>query len=159
MHFICFKSHAISTTSHKVPVFTQAPPPPPPPPPPPLYKNFTTFAVYVLFFFFFNSPLFLPRPPGGSLLPPPPPPPPLYSHRNAIWLSGDVASWYIVIIHPTRCTNFSNLFLDSSSVQHQEFFTVNTAMVYVVQVCCVYSEKLLMMTEELSETCRILFQK
>jgi len=62
---------------------------------------------------------------------------------------------------------------DSSSVHHQEFFTVHTAMVYVIQVaesklsanlydiyhsyvysekllydihhCCVYSEKLLMM--------------
>jgi len=31
---------------------------------------------------------------------------------------------------------------DSSSVHHQEFFTVNTAMVYVIQVCCVFSEKL-----------------
>jgi len=42
---------------------------------------------------------------------------------------------------PTRCTNFSNLFWnetlhvsDSSSVHHQEFFTVHTAMVYVIQV-------------------------
>ena len=47
---------------------------------------------------------------------------------------------------------------DSSSVHHQEFFTVHTVMVYVIQVCrqlsanlydinhyCVYSEKLLMM--------------
>jgi len=34
---------------------------------------------------------------------------------------------------------------ESSSVHHQEFFTVHTAMVYVIQVCCVYSEKLLMM--------------
>jgi len=49
---------------------------------------------------------------------------------------------------------------DGSSVHHQEFFTVHTAMVYVIQVCwqltrkvsanlydiyhcCVYSEKLL----------------
>jgi hypothetical protein len=31
------------------------------------------------------------------------------------------------------------------SVHHQEFFTVQTAVVYVIQVCCVYSEKLLMM--------------
>jgi len=81
---------------------------------------------------------------------------------------------------PTRCTNFSNWFWnvtllvsDSSSVHHQEFFTVHTAMVYVIQFCwqlasrirmfhpdparkpsanlhdiyhsCVYSEKLLMM--------------
>ena len=30
---------------------------------------------------------------------------------------------------------------DSSSVQHQEFCTVHTAMVYVIQVCCVYSEE------------------
>jgi hypothetical protein len=41
-------------------------------------------------------------------------------------------------IKPTICTNFSNLFWneilhvsDSSSVHHQEFFTVHTAMVYV----------------------------
>ena len=44
-------------------------------------------------------------------------------------------------IKPTRCTNFSNLFWnetlhvsDSSSVHHQEFFTVHTAMIYVIQV-------------------------
>jgi len=44
-------------------------------------------------------------------------------------------------IKTTRCTDFSNLIwketlhvLDSSSVHHQEFFTVNTAMVYVIQV-------------------------
>jgi len=48
----------------------------------------------------------------------------------------------ILIIKPTRCTNFSNLFWnktlrvsDSSSVHHQEFFTAHTAMVYVIQVC------------------------
>jgi hypothetical protein len=35
--------------------------------------------------------------------------------------------------------------LESFSVHHQVFFTVHTAMVYVIQVCCVYSEKLLMM--------------
>jgi len=34
---------------------------------------------------------------------------------------------------------------DSSSVHHQEFFTVHTAMVYVIQVFCVCSEKLRMM--------------
>ena len=79
------------------------------------------------------------------------------------------------IIKLTRCINFSNLFWnetlhvsDSSSVHHQVFFTVHTAMVYVKQVCwqlasrirmersdparklydiyhlCVHSEKLLM---------------
>ena len=47
-----------------------------------------------------------------------------------------------LIIKPTRCTNFSNLFWnetlhvsDSSSVHHQESSTVHTAMVYVIQVC------------------------
>jgi hypothetical protein len=92
---------------------------------------------------------------------------------------------------PTRCTNFSNLFWkenlhvsDSSSVYHQEFFTVHTAMVYVIQVCWQLASgirKILLascqqscmayiiavcsvknswwLTEELSETCRFLFQE
>jgi len=43
-----------------------------------------------------------------------------------------------LIMEPTRCTNFSKFFLfwnetlhvlDSSSVRHQELFTVHTAMV------------------------------
>jgi hypothetical protein len=45
-----------------------------------------------------------------------------------------------LIIKPTRCSNFSNLFWkeslhvsDSSSVHHQEFFTVHTAVVFVIQ--------------------------
>jgi len=48
---------------------------------------------------------------------------------------------YLLIIKPTRCNNsqiyFWNKTLhvsDSSSVRH-EFFTVHTAMVYVIQVC------------------------
>jgi len=63
-----------------------------------------------------------------------------------------------LIIKPTRCTNFSNLFWneslhvsDSSSVHHQELFTVHTAMsyrsadslladLYDIYHCCVYSE-------------------
>ena len=47
-----------------------------------------------------------------------------------------------LIIKPTSWTNFSNLFWnetlhvsDSSSVHYQEFFTVHTTMVYVIQVC------------------------
>jgi hypothetical protein len=48
-----------------------------------------------------------------------------------------------LIIKPTRCTNFSKFLFwnetlhvsDSSSVHHQVFFTVHTAMVYVIQVC------------------------
>ena len=38
---------------------------------------------------------------------------------------------YFIITKPTRCTNFSNLFLnvsDSLCVHHQEFFTVHTAI-------------------------------
>jgi len=76
------------------------------------------------------------------------------------------------------CTNFSNLFFgiklhvsDSSSVHHQEFFTVHTAMAYVIQLasrmsanlydiyhCCVYSEKVTM-DRGTVRTCRVLFQK
>jgi len=47
----------------------------------------------------------------------------------------------ILIIKPTRCTNFSNLFCnktlrvsDSSSVHNQEFYTIHMAMVYVIQL-------------------------
>jgi len=56
--------------------------------------------------------------------------------------------------------------LDSSSVHHQEFFTVHTAMVYVTRVCWqlvsrirveLFSTLILFarcqQTEELSETC------
>ena len=49
---------------------------------------------------------------------------------------------FILIIKPIRCTNFLNLFWnktlhvsDSSSVHHQELFTVNRAMVFVIQFC------------------------
>jgi hypothetical protein len=93
-------------------------------------------------------------------------------------------------IKPTRCTNFSNLFWnenlhvsDSFSVHHQEFFTVYTAMVYVIhfcrqlssssilillksclQTCMTYTIVVCMVknswwwTDELSETYRISFQ-
>jgi hypothetical protein len=44
-----------------------------------------------------------------------------------------------LIIKPARCTNFSNLFWketlhvsDSCSAHREEFFTVHTAMVYVI---------------------------
>jgi hypothetical protein len=50
------------------------------------------------------------------------------------------------VIKPTGRTNFSNLFwnetlhvLDSSSVRHQELFTVQSAMIYVIQVCRQFS--------------------
>ena len=51
-------------------------------------------------------------------------------------LSDDKYVTAFLTIKPTRCINFSNLFCnetlhvsDSSSVHHQEFFTVHTAMV------------------------------
>ena len=48
-----------------------------------------------------------------------------------------------LIIQAIRCTNFSKFYFwnetlhvsDRSSVRHQEFFTVHTAMVHVIQVC------------------------
>jgi len=76
---------------------------------------------------------------------------------------------HVLRIKPNRCTNFSIYFWnttlhvsDSSSVHHQEFFTVHTAgsgrnqfrpdparklsvNLYDIYHCCVYSEKLLMM--------------
>jgi hypothetical protein len=73
----------------------------------------------------------------------------------------------ILIMKPTRYTNFSNLILnktlhvsDSFSVHHQEFFTVRTAMIYIIQVCwqLASSEISWWWTEELSETYRVLFQ-
>jgi hypothetical protein len=77
-----------------------------------------------------------------------------------------------IMTFPTRYTNFSNLFwnktlheLESSSVHHQVFSTVHTAMVvchtglltYIIAVCTV--ENSWWWTEELSETCGLLFQK
>jgi len=59
-----------------------------------------------------------------------------------------------VIMKPTRCTNFSDYFWneilhvsDSSSVHHQEFFTVHTAVVYVIQVCWQLSSRIRMELE------------
>ena len=86
-----------------------------------------------------------------------------------------------LVIKPTRCTNFSNLFedeilyvSDNSSIHHQEYFTVHTEMVYVLpvcrqlascqQTCMTYTivvctvKKSWRWTEELSETCRVSFQ-
>jgi hypothetical protein len=47
-----------------------------------------------------------------------------------------------LILKPSRLSNFSSLFWnetlhvsDSSFAHHQEFFTVHTAMVYVIQFC------------------------
>jgi hypothetical protein len=104
----------------------------------------------------------------------------------------DRASWQILIIKPTRHTDFSNLFWnetlnvsDSSFAHQQDFFTVHTAMVYVIMKFHKYeisngvchneisqiwnfsmTYTIVMFTvnnscwgpEELSEICRISFQ-
>jgi len=99
----------------------------------------------------------------------------------------------LLMINPTRCTNFSNLFwnetlhVSENSFVHQEFSTVHTAMVYVIQVCRQLSSRVKMSsililleiclqtwmkyiiavstvenfwwwTKELSEICRVSFQ-
>jgi hypothetical protein len=47
-----------------------------------------------------------------------------------------------LMIKPTRCTNFSNIFLEWNSIcfglflcPSSEFFTVHTAVVYVIKIC------------------------
>jgi hypothetical protein len=56
-----------------------------------------------------------------------------------------------LVIKPTRCTNFSNLFWnetlhvsDSFSVHHQELFTVHSAILYVIQGCRQLSRRIRM---------------
>jgi hypothetical protein len=66
-------------------------------------------------------------------------------------------------IKPTRCTNFSIYFgnetlhvSDSSSVHHQELFTVHSAMMYVMQVCRQLSSRIvliLLLLESCLQTC------
>jgi hypothetical protein len=70
------------------------------------------------------------------------------------------------LIKPTKCTNFSNLFWnenlhvsDSSSVYHQELFTVHSAMVYVVQVCRQLSRRIRMELQFHPDPPRKLFTK
>jgi hypothetical protein len=72
-------------------------------------------------------------------------------YKYAFLRSCDRASWQIFWIKPTRSTNFSNLFWnktlyvsESFSVHHQEFFTVHTAMVYVIQFCRQLSSRIRM---------------
>ena len=57
----------------------------------------------------------------------------------------DCTSWQIPIIKSTRCADFLRFILgmklhvsDSSSVHHQEFFTVHTVMVYVTLIFIIY---------------------
>jgi len=117
----------------------------------------------------------------------------LFDTWICIWHSDKCASWYILVIKPTRCTTNSQIYFcnktlhvsDSSSAHHQEFFTLHIAMLYIIQVLLTACEPdqdpdparklsakpvwhtIVVCTvknswwwaEELSETCRILFQK
>jgi hypothetical protein len=91
-------------------------------------------------------------------------------HRD-MWLcivTCDCASWHVTVhrdtfltIKPTIYTNFSNLFWketlhvsESSSVHHQELFTIHSAMIYVIQVCRQLSSRIRMI---LLESCLHLF--
>jgi len=81
-----------------------------------------------------------------------------------------------------RCTNFSNLFLEYNSTSFGQFLCPPSgvfhckhsngmchrglltacelsANLYDIYYCCVYSENSWWWTEELTETCRVLFQK
>jgi len=64
----------------------------------------------------------------------------LYKHLLCIHKKSFEEWTKVIIINRTRCTNISIYFWDktlhvsdSSSVHHQEFFTVHTAMTYVIQ--------------------------
>ena len=75
--------------------------------------------------------------------------------------------WFLKFIFLNKTLHVS----DSSSVHDQEFFTVNTSMVYVIQFFWQLASRMTYTiavytvrnswwwTEELSETCRVLFQK
>ena len=55
--------------------------------------------------------------------------------KHNFWHSEDRATWYILLTKPTRCTNFSNLFMEWNC------------------------SSILIPLAGLSETCRVLFQK
>jgi hypothetical protein len=68
----------------------------------------------------------------------------LHKKSKRVYMQIKLLSLYSIflIIKPTRCTNFPNLFLEWNSTcfgqflcPSGEFFTVHTAMVYVIQVC------------------------
>jgi hypothetical protein len=72
-------------------------------------------------------------------------------HRDKCDVHVTVHRDKFLIIKPIRCTNFSILFWnetlyvsDSSSVHHQESFTVHTAMVYVIPVCGQFASRISM---------------
>jgi hypothetical protein len=106
------------------------------------------------------------------------------------WHSDDRASWYILIIKPTRCTNFSNLFLEQNSTASGQFLYPSSGVIHctlsngarhkgyancllamillassqhnlydIYLLLCIQYLDSWWWTENLSETCRVLFQK
>ena len=53
-----------------------------------------------------------------------------------VWRSGDGASWYILIMKPYRCTNFSNLFLEWNSTCFGQVFCPSSGDWY-----CIHSNR------------------
>ena len=51
------------------------------------------------------------------------------------WAQEDVETSYSLLNNSNNNNNKTLHVSDSSSVQHQGFFTVHTAMVYVIRVC------------------------
>jgi len=90
--------------------------------------------------------------------------------------------WEILIIKPTRCTNFSNLFFEWKSTYFRQFLCPSSGVFHCthssgicdtglltaravskpvshIPLLCVQWKNSSWWTEELSETCRVLFQK
>jgi hypothetical protein len=80
----------------------------------------------------------------------------IYNTDHSIWRSCDRASWSVPIIEPTRCTNFSNIFLEWNSTCFGQFLCpssgvfhwttascLQNCVTYTIAVCTV--KKLLMM--------------
>jgi len=59
----------------------------------------------------------------------------IINRKILIWRSGDRASWYILIIKPTRCTNFPNLFLGLNSTCFGQFLCPSSGVFH-----CTYSK-------------------
>ena len=87
------------------------------------------------------------------------------SNTGHDWCYFNITDFVLIINQPNALISqmyFGNETLhvsDSSSSHHQEFFTVHTKMVYVIQVLLCTVKNSWWCTDELSETCRVLFQK
>ena len=76
-------------------------------------------------------------------------------------------TYFVLVIKPTRCTNFSNLFLESNSTCFGQFLfppsgvfhCTHSSGICHIGLLCVQWKNSWWWTEELSETCRVLFQK